>query len=202
MASSRVSGNQRARLSHRHGDLLQRAGAGEAAVARSQYLARVSQGGFDTDVVLGARVADHGWGLGYMLNQRGIGMLNLSTLRPWLRAARFVFVDLEHQIGYAYVMNRFDATKCNADPRSVVLSDAVYSALGVTRDESADGYSGFLSNAWDAMNGALLVLIVLVVAAIGVAVYASQASASAAHPLAGQGKGMPVASSNASAAKC
>ena len=31
-------------------------------------------------------------------------------------------------------MNRFDATKCNADPRSVVLSDAVYSALGVTRD--------------------------------------------------------------------
>jgi hypothetical protein len=34
-------------------------------------LCRVSQGGFDIDVVLGPRVADHGWGLGYMLNQRG-----------------------------------------------------------------------------------------------------------------------------------
>ena len=32
-------------------------------------LCRRSQGGFDTDVVLGPRVADHGWGLGYMLNQ-------------------------------------------------------------------------------------------------------------------------------------
>jgi hypothetical protein len=28
-------------------------------------------------------------------------------------------------------MNRFDATKANADPRSVALSDAVYAALGV-----------------------------------------------------------------------
>ena len=46
----------------------------------------------------------------------------------------FAFVDLEHRIGYAYVMNYFDATKCNADPRSVALSDEVYSALGVTRD--------------------------------------------------------------------
>ena len=33
---------------------------------------------------------------------------------------------------YAYVMNYFDATKCNADPRSLALSDEVYSALGVT----------------------------------------------------------------------
>jgi hypothetical protein len=31
-------------------------------------------------------------------------------------------------------MNYFDATKCNADPRSVALSDAVYSALGGIRD--------------------------------------------------------------------
>jgi hypothetical protein len=31
------------------------------------------------------------------------------------------------------VMNYFDATKCNADPRSMVLSDEVYSALGVIR---------------------------------------------------------------------
>jgi hypothetical protein len=29
------------------------------------------------------------------------------------------------------VMNRYDATKANADPRSVALSDEVYAALGV-----------------------------------------------------------------------
>jgi hypothetical protein len=28
-------------------------------------------------------------------------------------------------------MNRFDATKANADPRSVALSNEVYGALGV-----------------------------------------------------------------------
>ncbi|HET7665910.1 MAG TPA: serine hydrolase domain-containing protein [Mycobacterium sp.] len=97
-------------------------------------LVRVSQGGFDTDVVLGARVADHGWGLGYMLNQRGIAGPNRRTFGHGGSGGSFAFVDLEHRIGYAYVMNRFDATKCNADPRSVALSDAVYSALGVMRD--------------------------------------------------------------------
>jgi CubicO group peptidase (beta-lactamase class C family) len=95
---------------------------------------RVSQGGFDTDVVLGARVADHGWGLGYMLNQRGVAGPNRRTFGHGGSGGSYAFVDLEHRIGYAYVMNRFDATKCNADPRSVVLSDAVYSALGVMRD--------------------------------------------------------------------
>jgi hypothetical protein len=30
-------------------------------------------------------------------------------------------------------MNSFDATTANADPRSVALSDEVYSALGVIR---------------------------------------------------------------------
>jgi CubicO group peptidase (beta-lactamase class C family) len=97
-------------------------------------LARVSQGGFDTDVVLGARVADHGWGLGYMLNQRGIAGPNLKTFGHGGSGGSFAFVDLEHRIGYAYVMNNFDATKCNADPRSVALSTAVYSALGVISD--------------------------------------------------------------------
>jgi hypothetical protein len=29
------------------------------------------------------------------------------------------------------VMNRFDATKANADPRSLALSNEVYAALGV-----------------------------------------------------------------------
>src|SRR5689334_22481211 len=92
---------------------------------------RVSQGGFDTDLVLGPRVADHGWGLGYMLNQRGVAGPNLRTFGHGGSGGSFAFVDLEHRIGYAYVMNHFDATKCNADPRSVALSDAVYSALGV-----------------------------------------------------------------------
>jgi CubicO group peptidase (beta-lactamase class C family) len=94
-------------------------------------LVRVSQGGFDTDVVLGARVADHGWGLGYMLNQRGVAGPNIHTFGHGGSGGSFAFVDLEHRIGYAYVMNHFDATKCNADPRSVTLSNAVYSALGV-----------------------------------------------------------------------
>jgi CubicO group peptidase (beta-lactamase class C family) len=95
---------------------------------------RISQGGFDTDLVLGPRVADHGWGLGYMLNQRGVNGPNTRTFGHGGSGGSFGFVDLEHRIGYAYVMNKFDATKCNADPRSVALSDEVYSALGLTRD--------------------------------------------------------------------
>jgi CubicO group peptidase (beta-lactamase class C family) len=95
---------------------------------------RISQGGFETDAVLGPRVADHGWGLGYMLNQRGVNGPNTRTFGHGGSGGSFGFVDLEHRIGYAYVMNNFDATKCNADPRSVALSSEVYSALGVTRD--------------------------------------------------------------------
>ncbi len=95
-------------------------------------LCRISQGGFDTDMVLGPRVADHGWGLGYMLNQRGVAGPNLRTFGHGGSGGSFAFVDLEHRIGYAYVMNHFDATKCNADPRTVALSNQVYSALGVT----------------------------------------------------------------------
>lgn len=89
---------------------------------------RVSQGGFDTDLVLGPRVADHGWGLGYMLNQRGVAGPNRRTFGHGGSGGSFAFVDLEHRIGYAYVMNHFDATKCNADPRTVALSNQVYSA--------------------------------------------------------------------------
>jgi len=92
---------------------------------------RVSQGGFDPDVVLGPRVADHGWGLGYMLNQRGVAGPNLRSFGHGGSGGSYGFVDLEHRIGYAYVMNHFDATKCNADPRSTALSDEVYRALGV-----------------------------------------------------------------------
>jgi CubicO group peptidase (beta-lactamase class C family) len=94
-------------------------------------LVRVSQGGFDPDVVLGPRVADHGWGLGYMLNQRGVAGPNLRSFGHGGSGGSYGFVDLENRIGYAYVMNYFDATKCNADPRSTALSDEVYRTLGV-----------------------------------------------------------------------
>ena len=95
-------------------------------------LVRVSQGGFDTDLVLGRRVADHGWGLGYMLNQRCVNGPNPGIFGHGGLGGSFGFVDLEYRIGYAYVMNHYDATKANADPRSVALSNEVYAALGVT----------------------------------------------------------------------
>jgi CubicO group peptidase (beta-lactamase class C family) len=95
---------------------------------------RISQGGYDTDLVLGPRVADHGWGLGFMLNQRGLNGPNTRIFGHGGSGGSFGFVDLEHRIGYAYVMNNFDASKCNADPRSVALSNEVYSALGVITD--------------------------------------------------------------------
>ncbi len=97
-------------------------------------LVRVSQGGFDTDLVLGPRVADHGWGLGYMLNQRAVNGPNQKIFGHGGLGGSFGFVDLEHRIGYAYVMNRFDASKANADPRSVALSNEVYAALDVAAD--------------------------------------------------------------------
>jgi len=92
---------------------------------------RISQGGFDPDVVLGARVADHGWGLGFMLNQRRVAGPNPLSFGHGGSGGSYGFVDLEHGIGYAYVMNYFDATKCNADPRTRAMSDEVYRALGV-----------------------------------------------------------------------
>jgi CubicO group peptidase (beta-lactamase class C family) len=96
-------------------------------------LARMSQGGTDTDLVLGSRVAEHGWGLGYMLNQGCVNGPNPRIFGHGGLGGSFGFVDLEHRIGYAYVMNRFDTTKTNADPRSLALSNEVYAALGVTR---------------------------------------------------------------------
>jgi CubicO group peptidase (beta-lactamase class C family) len=94
-------------------------------------LIRVCQGDDETDLVLGPRVADHGWGLGYMLNQRRVNGPNRRIFGHGGLGGSFGFVDLEHRIGYAYVANRFDATKSNADPRSLSLSNEVYSALGV-----------------------------------------------------------------------
>jgi CubicO group peptidase (beta-lactamase class C family) len=97
-------------------------------------LCRVSQGGYEIDVVLGPRVADHGWGLGYMLNQRRVAGPNPKIFGHGGSGGSYAFADLEHRIGYSYVMNRFDATKANADPRSVAISDEVYAVLGITAE--------------------------------------------------------------------
>lgn len=108
--------------------------AQEKLISRHQMdLARASQGGFETDLVLGPHVADHGWGLGYMLNQRCVNGPNPRIFGHGGLGGSFGFVDLEHQIGYAYVTNNFDTTKRLADPRSLALSDAIYATLGVTR---------------------------------------------------------------------
>ena len=53
-------------------------------------LVRVSQGGLETDLVLGPRVADHGWGLGYMLNQRCVNGPNPRSSATAVWAARSV----------------------------------------------------------------------------------------------------------------
>lgn len=106
--------------------------AQEKLLSREQMeSARTPRGGFDADVVLGPRVADHGWGLGYMLNQRGVAGPNPRSFGHGGSGGSYGFVDLEHRIGYGYVMNYFDATQCNADPRSRSLSDEVYRVLGV-----------------------------------------------------------------------
>ncbi|MBO0863695.1 MAG: beta-lactamase family protein [Mycobacterium sp.] len=101
---------------------------------RHMELIRMSQGGVEPDLVLGSRVADHGWGLGYMLNQRRVVGPNPRIFGHGGSGGAFGFVDLEHRIGYAYVMNYYDITQANADPRSVALIDEVYAALGVTRN--------------------------------------------------------------------
>jgi CubicO group peptidase (beta-lactamase class C family) len=98
---------------------------------RHMDLVRVSQGGFDTDLVLGPRVANHGWGLGYMLNQRCLVGPNPRIFGHGGSGGSFGFADPEHRIGYAYVMNQYDVTEANADPRSVALIDEIYAALGV-----------------------------------------------------------------------
>ncbi|OBG63641.1 hypothetical protein A5703_18850 [Mycobacterium sp. E188] len=53
-----------------------------------------------------------------MLNQRCVNGPNPRIFGHGGLGGSFGFVDLEHRIGYAYVMNRFDATKANADPRN------------------------------------------------------------------------------------
>ncbi|MDT5166632.1 MAG: hypothetical protein QOC88_3526 [Mycobacterium sp.] len=108
--------------------------AQEKLLSRDQMdVLRVCQGGLATDLVLGPRVADHGWGLGYMLNQRCVNGPNPSIFGHGGLGGSFGFVDLENRIGYAYVMNHFDSTKANADPRSVVMSNEIYRVLGIEK---------------------------------------------------------------------
>ena len=108
--------------------------AQEELLSRDQMdVIRVCQGGLETDLVLGPRVADHGWGLGYMLNQRCVNGPNPSIFGHGGLGGSFGFVDVENRIGYAYVMNRFDSTKANADPRSVVMSNEIYRVLGLEK---------------------------------------------------------------------
>lgn len=107
--------------------------AQEKLLSRAQMdKLRVLQGGTETDLVLGPRVAEHGWGLGYMLNAQGVNGPNRRIFGHGGLGGSFAFADLEHRIGYGYVMNRFDHTQANADPRSTVLSNEIYRALGVT----------------------------------------------------------------------
>jgi hypothetical protein len=72
-------------------------------------IVRVTQGGFDTDVSLGAR-----------------------RRRPRLGSGLHAGAEMEHRIGYSRVMNRFDPTKAHAVPRSVALRDELYAPHGVT----------------------------------------------------------------------
>jgi CubicO group peptidase (beta-lactamase class C family) len=72
-----------------------------------------------------------------MLNQRRVSGPNPKIFGHGGSGGSFAFVDLEYRIGYAYVMNQFDASKAHADPRSVALSDEVYAALGVSADLTA-----------------------------------------------------------------
>ena len=55
-------------------------------------------------------------GLGYMLNQRGVAGPNLRSFGHGGSGGSYGFVDLENRIGYAYVMNYFDATSAMPTP--------------------------------------------------------------------------------------
>ena len=67
-----------------------------------------------------------------MLNQRRINGPNPNIFGHGGLGGSFAFVDLEHRIGYAYVMNHFDHSKVHHDPRSLALSEEIYAALAVS----------------------------------------------------------------------
>jgi len=94
--------------------------------------------GFVPDDELGSNSLDVWRSLEFPSTNGHVSALGMATFYNALAQEKllssFAFVDLEHLIGYAYVMNQFDATKCHADPRSVALSDEVYAALGVLPD--------------------------------------------------------------------
>ena len=76
---------------------------------------RISQGGFDPDVVLGPG-SPITVGAGLHAQPARVAGPNLRSFGHGGSGGSYGFVDLENRIGYAYVMNYFDATKCNADP--------------------------------------------------------------------------------------
>ena len=147
--------------------------------------ARVSQGGFDPDVVLGPRVANHGWGLGYMLNQRPVAGPNVRSFgHPGAPGGSYGFVDLEHGIGYAYVselLRRYQRRR----PRTTAASDEV---LPGAQERCKPGLSVPPANGGVgtvvAMNSVVLLLLILVIG--GVALTMFQFLARVGQPAGGQ----------------
>ena len=76
------------------GDVLQRARPKETAQPRPHEPGSVPQGGLETRPGLGPRVADHGWGLGYMLNQRCVNGPNPQIFGHGGLGGSFGFVDV------------------------------------------------------------------------------------------------------------
>ncbi len=79
---------------------------GRAARPRAHGAGRVSQGGFDTDPGARPEVADR-LRSGLHAQPARRQWTQPTDFRAWPRRSSFGFVDLEHQIGCAYVMNRF-----------------------------------------------------------------------------------------------
>ena len=166
-------------------------------------LCRESQGGFDTDVVLGPRVADHGWGLGYMLNQRGVAGPNPADIRPrrvrWLVCVRRP--GTPHRLRVRDESVRRHEVQCRPAQRGA-LRRGLRRYGGRPRLSRGAPISGFAVGTLDAMNGVLLVLIIVVIAAIGLAVVSSREPRAAARPPRWPTlKPTPVASSSGSAAR-
>ncbi len=123
---------------------------------------RVSQGGFDPDVVLGPRVADHGWGLGYMLNQRGVAGPERAQLRPWW-LGRFLRVRRPRTPHRLRLRDELISTPPSATPTRAArhcLTRSTGSSACSDKDEFRPSprarYCG-------AMNSALLILLLVVV---------------------------------------
>ena len=106
--------------------------AQEKLLSREQLeKVRISQGGFDPTWcwARGSPTTAGAWAT--CSTSAGWPGRTCAASATAARAARTGSSTSSTGIGYAYVMNYFDATKCNADPRSTALSDEVYRVLGV-----------------------------------------------------------------------